>query len=431
MPAHGGLHDRARDHAQLATLESLARELGFVVWPAAQALARAEHVAASRPDALLVELNDAGDPRLMHALRARFDPTPRLLCAPEVNARTALALAQSLQIDLVLLPIDRDALAATLAHVRARASRELDRGRLAQEAIERAEVLFQGTSPQAQHLREQAARVASADRSTVLLRADPGTDLRALARWIHARSPRAAGPFVEVFAAELSSPNQARTLRELFARSAGGTLSLQGIDALDLTGQLALQEELMAQSVATQRSREGGPRAGVRLVASTSVALEPLVRERRFREDLHYRLNVLTLRVPGLGERRGDMAHLARAELERWSSASGAVARAFARDALDMLEAHAWRAGPEELFAVVGLAAMRAGGRTISASDLRSVLTAPLAPDAAHESSLRTCEEAMIRRVMLETCGNKSLAARILGIHRATLHTKLRALERR
>lgn len=301
-----------------------------------------------------------------------------------------------------------------------------------------------GRSPAVRTLRDQIERVATAPRTTVLVLGESGVGKERVARAIHARSARAAGPFVAVNCATLS---EELVEAELFGYEAGAFTGARsgghaglfevadgGTLLLDEIGELAppLQARLLRVLEERRVRRVGGTRdveVDVRVVACTNRDLAAEVETGRFREDLFYRLNVMCIRVPSLRERREDIVPLARHFLEE-------AARELARPELHLgggtlaaLEAHAWPGNVRELKNAVERAALLAEDGVLRACDLlpQAKCTSPAA--ARHEEddlSLRRMEEMLIRRALSLTGGNKSESARRLGVHRATLYHKLR-----
>jgi DNA-binding NtrC family response regulator len=312
-------------------------------------------------------------------------------------------------------------LALHARRVAARSAAELEQRRAAElRAAEDAWVLL-GPSAAARRLEEGLARVASTPRTTVLVRGQPGAPLDELARLVHARSTRAAGPLIELDAA--GAP--AERWDEVFG-CAGGSLIVREVTRLDAAGQAALVQHL--------EPRAGSGDGGLRLIATSSGDLSAEVEAGRLREDLAYRLNVLTLAVPALAERREDLAHLAAHLAARAARQLGRPPRrveAGLRAELarrpwpgDLLELSIYMTA-RELLGPTSLPLPAAPAGVSEAVPGPSFGTPESLPVA--DRSLRALEEALIRRVLEETGGNKLRAAEILGIHRTTLYHKLAA----
>lgn len=261
-------------------------------------------------------------------------------------------------------------------------------------------------------LRALAARAAASSTSGVLVLARPGAPALELAREVHALSTRASRPFVHVRCAhEPEDPSGA------LARAGEGALFLESVEWLSEAAQEALAREL-----ALQRERKGG----ARVIASVSAELARLTAEGRLREDLLYRLNGLFLELPPLRERPEHALELARETLARV-----APQVSLAPSAVRAILTHDWPGNEREVELALERAALLARDGTLEADALflrvrREAPEGPLFTTA--ERSLRAVEEALIRQVLAEHGGNRSAAARVLGIHRATLHLKLREL---
>jgi len=284
--------------------------------------------------------------------------------------------------------------------------------------------LLRGPSAVAARLASQIERVSSTPRTTVLLCGERGRELELSARAIHAASggKRASSPFVRLAGARL------RDLAGPFDQAEDGTLFLEEIADLGPAQQSELLELL--EERAGHEERVDGPR----LIASTAVDLEREVERGRFREDLFYRLNVLTIRVPPLRQRLEDLEVLCERLLESLRSTLGVAFRLDA-EALALLRSHGWPGGLLELESVLGCAAVAcAPGERIGAGHLHGFLEdrsrgdalVPQPPRPIAGRTLRDLEEAAIRQVLVEVGGNRSRAARTLGINRTTLYNKLR-----
>jgi DNA-binding NtrC family response regulator len=259
-----------------------------------------------------------------------------------------------------------------------------------------------------------------------------------VARLVHARSARRGGPLAELLAGSRPDVDEAEALGpggDRMQRAEGGTLAVHEVGRLGPLAQGALLRAL------DERSGEEGT-ADVRLVATTSLDLERLAQAGRFRDELLYRLNVLALAAPTLDERREDLAELARTLLEQVVG-PGRPAPRLGAPALEVLRGRSWpgglaqlrgtletalRAGPAA--AVLGPEPLDAGAATApsEASPASGDQTLAGAGVSVHlpDRTLRSAEEALIRRVLAETEGNKLRSAEILGIHRTTLYHKLR-----
>jgi NtrC-family two-component system response regulator AlgB len=281
--------------------------------------------------------------------------------------------------------------------------------------------------------------VAASD-ATVLLRGESGTGKGVLARAVHARSRRAAGPFVTVHCPSLSAEllesdlfghskgaftGAVRDTAGKVAAAAGGTLFLDEVGDLPLP----LQPKLLrlVQDRTYERVGEAAVRtADVRIVAATNRDLEGEVAAGRFREDLLYRLNVIEVTVPPLRDRRGDVPRLADHLLAQFAGRSYKRLAGFTPAAREAIERHRWPGNVRELRNAVERAVLLCKGEAVDAADLPPSVTAP--PPARKVAvgegvSIDTVEVEHIRRV-LATSLTLEDAARTLGIDPSTLYRK-------
>ncbi len=302
-------------------------------------------------------------------------------------------------------------------------------------------------SPAMQAVLKRVARFAVTDAPVAVL-GETGTGKEVVARTLHANGPRARRPFVAVNVAALPAElleselfghgkgaftGAAGARAGLFEEADGGTLFLDEIGEMPLP----LQAKLLRALAEGEVRRVGENRAfavDVRLVCATHRDLLELVRAGVFREDLYFRLKVLTLRVPPLRERPEDILPLARHLLAELRG----PARGFTPAAEAALLAYAWPGNVRELASAVQHGAALASGERVDAIDLPEELSEARAPRGAvvvaapalAPSPLRTLAEVErehIQRVLDAVGGSPSEAARVLGIGRNTLWRKLRA----
>ena len=285
-----------------------------------------------------------------------------------------------------------------------------------------------------------AGRVASTD-ANLLVTGESGAGKDALAVFVHAMSRRAMGPFVKIDCAALPSE---LLEAELFGYERGaftgatqakpGRLEAahKGTLVLDEIAHLSWDAQAKLLRVIERREFErlGGRRTvrvDARLLALTNVDLDDAVARRAFREDLFYRLNVVRIEVPPLRERREDVEPLAEKFLEAYASKHGRPARRLDAEALATLDAYDFPGNVRELANIVERAVIVAEGQAVGANDLpESVRTAVSArARQARRPTLAELEAEYIREVLEAARGNKSEAARVLGISRKNLYEKL------
>lgn len=301
---------------------------------------------------------------------------------------------------------------------------------------------FLGGSPLVRELETQARRMIAWD-SPILILGETGAGKGVLARWIHANSPRADEPFVNVNCAGLT-----RELleSELFGYERGaftgavtakqGLLEVghRGIVFLDEIGDmdLAIQPKLLKALEEKSFRRLGAVRdrqVDIRLIASTNLDLESMVHAKKFRDDLYYRVSTLSLRIPPLRERPEDVPVLAQAILDGICSRIGRPGIRLDDAALAELQTYAWPGNIRELANVLERAMIFQRGDFLRAGNLGlRGRTVAAAPESDELLSLREIERAHIERVLRRVGGNVAEAAVVLGVARRTLYDRLKTL---
>ena len=296
--------------------------------------------------------------------------------------------------------------------------------------------------PKLKHLLEIVPNIARSD-STVLLEGESGTGKGLFAKMIHNHSSRCDGPFVTINCGALPE-NLLES--ELFGYKAGaftgatkdkpGRISIAkgGTLFLDEVGDLPLQVQVKLLRLLQENVFEplGDLRtvdADVRIVAATNRGLGKLVDEGAFRTDLYYRINVIRIELPTLGERMSDIPLLVEHFLRRLSMTRGKQVKGISRDALDLLMTHGFPGNVRELENLLEHGFVLCSGPVIEAKDLPEWLfekTNSLSPGGA--SRFENLEASFIREVLARNEWSRMNAARELGIHKTTLHRKIRKL---
>jgi two-component system response regulator FlrC len=291
----------------------------------------------------------------------------------------------------------------------------------------------------------EMARAVAPTRATVLIQGESGTGKEVLARLLHQESDRAAGPFVAVNCAALP---EGLLESELFGHEKGAftgaimrklgkfELAQHGTLLLDEISEMHphLQAKLLRVLQENEIDRVGGRTpipVDVRVVATTNRDLTELMQKGEFREDLYYRLQVITFTLPPLRERPGDIPLLAQYFLERYSQLFGKGPLSFTATAVRALEAAAWPGNVRQLENAVARGVLLATSRYVHPRDIFGEVppaapgpeSRPLAP--ARPVTLREMEQSMIFQALKETSGNRTHAAKLLGISVRTLRNKL------
>ena len=286
-----------------------------------------------------------------------------------------------------------------------------------------------------------AERVAVTD-ANVLITGESGTGKDALASFVHAQSSRRDAPLVKIDCAALPSE---LLEAELFGYERGaftgatearpGRLEAahKGTLVLDEIAHLSVDAQAKLLRVIEEREFErlGGRRTvkvDARLIALTNVDLDDAVKRRAFREDLFYRLNVVRLHVPPLRERREDVESLAQSFLKTYAAKHGRAVNKIASEALVILKSYEFPGNVRELANTIERAIIVAQDSKIQASDLPEALRAAVLMQrgARRRRTLSELEMDYIRETLAATGGNKTEAARLLGISRKNLYEKLK-----
>jgi len=293
-----------------------------------------------------------------------------------------------------------------------------------------------GSSPRMIEIYKQISKVAPTD-ATVLIEGETGTGKDLIARMIHHNSRRANHPFVPVDCGSITPSlleselfgtlkgaytGADRDRMGVFEAANNGTVFLDEIGDIDFGFQLKLLRFLQEREIRPL----GSPRAkkvDVRVVAATHRDMQKMVDEQKFREDLWYRLNVVRISVPALCERSSDIPLLVHYFLVRYNGRYSLDTK-LTESGLKAMEEYSWPGNIRQLQHMMERLTILAPGGRIDAAAVRQSIEQMDSRDGASES-LADTETEQIRRVLAATNGNKSRAAKILGIERKTLYRKL------
>jgi len=296
-----------------------------------------------------------------------------------------------------------------------------------------------GESGAMQKVFSAIAKAASAS-ATVLILGESGTGKELLARAIHYNSSRASAPFVpvncgaipgELLESELfghikgAFTGASETRAGFFQTADGGTIFLDEISETSLSMQVKLLRVLQDREVCmvgSSRSR----RVDVRILASTNKDLSSLVKKGVFREDLFFRINVITIEIPPLRERGDDILLLTKYFTNKFAEELGKPTLRFTDNALQVLKNYHWPGNVRELENVIQRLVVMTDGDLIEVPDLPSLMRFSALRETGLHRTLAEVEAEYIRNVLVSVDGNKTRAAEILGIDRKTLREKLK-----
>jgi DNA-binding NtrC family response regulator len=385
------------------------------------------------------------DTAAMRGAAALMEYAPRLrliaLVEPGVTRSSELAtlVSKGLIHDFHSLPVCRDRLMFSIGHIAGLVALENSDLRAADvmAATDQGEAHIVGASSSLARVFQQIRKFAEVD-APVLVTGETGTGKELAARAIHDRSPFRKGPFVSINCAGLPTSIIESELfgyeRGAFTgaikqkvgrieAARGGTLFLDEIGDLPIEVQGHLLRFLQEKTI----ERLGGTKSitvDTRVIAATNVSLEEAIKDGRFREDLYYRLNVLTIDMPPLRERGDDIQLLATYFLRKFSSELKLPKLGFHDSALEKMQRYRWPGNVRELISTIRRAVVMGEGRWLMAPDITFSESAKAdrvaLPDLA--TARRTVEEKLMRDALRINSGNIKRAARELGVSRVTFY---------
>ena len=368
---------------------------------------------------------------------------PRLIAMASSPSMGLVLKAEQLGVlDLLALPPRREQVMRALAQVRSSAS-EIPVPLPPVEAHTVGPYALVGRSPAMLDVYKMVARVAPSS-ATVLIQGESGTGKEVVARAIHQNGPHASGPFVavncaaipenllesELFGHEKGSFTGAVTRKiGRFEQATRGTLFLDEIADMSLP----LQGKILRAVQEREIERVGGNETipvDVRLIAATNKDVRAAIAEGRFREDLYYRLAVVTITLPRLADRGDDFLHLTSYFAQEFGARYGREVRCVSDRAIEMLRHHRWVGNVRELRNVIERAVIVAQDDTLRSEQLPEELrggdTKGPTPSASGFATLSETEARYIALVLGHAAGQIGTAAEILGIHRNTLARKIK-----
>jgi two-component system response regulator AtoC len=438
---------------------TIAASLGFDCAEADSAEAALAYIESASPDIVLIDrhLPSMSGDELLRQIKSMLPRTEVAIITGHGSIESAVEAMRLGAYDYVVKPFGAGQLKLVLQRmkekVRLVAENEYLKDRLTtQQDIN----VIDGSSPRIQDVLRMVSRLKDT-RTPVLITGESGTGKELIARAIHFRGSLQKRPFVavdcgslvptliesELFGYEKGAFTGAnRTKQGLFQAANGGTLFLDEIGELPLEMQAKLLRALQEKEVRPVGSNGSVP-VDVRVIAATNRDLEAEYKEGKFRKDLYFRLNVVTIHIPALRERKSDLAVLVRAFLARFAPDENVQ---ISPAAMECLYRYDWPGNVRELENCVERAIALGNRRTIDVNDLPTAIRAvsawsepasviPIRPPAVEETpaaasdsptDLEALERETIERVFHDVNGDKHLAGKMLGISRATLYRKLK-----
>jgi DNA-binding NtrC family response regulator len=430
--------------SNLASLEKIFQREGLRVFTADGAKAALELVRRHRVQVVLTDLMMPGTSgvELLRALKEVSPDTEVVLMTAYGTVETAVQAMRDGAYDFVEKPLKRMTIVKSVRKAAERQSLVAENRSLRQELKLLTTREIVGQSAALRRVLDVATQAAPSS-ATVLILGESGTGKELIARYIHSKSGRAAGPFVavncaaipesileaELFGHERGAFTGAIARREgRFARARGGTLFLDEIGELSP----AVQVKILRVLQEGEYEPVGGHtvKADARIVAATNRDLVSEVEAGRFREDLYYRLNVIAVTAPALRGRREDIPLLVDHFLGVYCTKNGRQRLTVPSEVLRKLMDYSWPGNVRELENVIERAAVLCRAEVLTLSDLPDAVAnaMPRPPSEltfAIGTPLSEVEQRMIRDTLSHTSGDKSLAAQLLGISTRTIYRKL------
>ena len=441
--SHGTILVVDDERGILDQLEKILRDEGFGVTAAATGEDALKAVAGELFDLVLLDVALPGMDgiEVLRRMRAGGHTVPVVMISGHATAEQAVEALKVGAVDFLEKPLALERVLVTVGNALAHA-------RLEQRILterEEEEPLLTGVSPAVAELKRQVMLAAPTD-SRVLIMGPNGAGKEVVARLLHRHSLRASGPFVAVNCAAIPAElieselfghlkgaftGAVENKRGKFERADGGTLFLDEIGDMSLLTQAKVLRVLQESSF----TRLGGThevRVDVRVIAATNKNLEDEIAAGRFRQDLLFRLNVIPIRVPGLGERPQDVPLLFEEFMRRFARRMGVRPKRVDPAAMEILQAYGWPGNVREVRNLVERLLIMVPDASITPEvlDLRAGGSEP-EPGGAF-TTLRQArgrfERDYVKKVVESCGGNMSQAARVLGLERSHLYRKARAL---
>ena len=439
------------EHLIRWSVEQVLRRDGYGVVQAGTGADALRLAQAESPDLVLLDLQlpDADGLEILERLRAGDPDLPVIMITAHAGVESAVRAMKLGAHDYVIKPVNFEELTLTIRKALENRSLRREVARFQAEQREGARLAdLVGESRAIRDLAGLIGRIAQSDATTVLLEGESGTGKDLVARIIHFESARARAPFLalncvalpehllesELFGHEKGAFTDAKGLKKgLFEQSDGGTVYLDEIGDMKPD----LQAKLLRLIEEKSFRRVGGLRdfrVDVRIIAATNRDLVRALEAGEFRKDLYYRLKVFPLRLPPLRDRREDILPLAYHFITRFNAEMGREVREIHPEAQTCLTEYAWPGNVRELRNVLERALILASGPMLHVEHLPSEVGAPVPPPEkaapmalpVEGVRLEEVERDLVRQALEATGGNQVRAARLLGISRDALRTRMK-----
>lgn len=438
--------------AQKSLYEMLCRA-GYNVAIAGSEKEAASHLDKNACRVALIDINGSGGTSLLETIRAKAYPVEVIIVASYGNIEAAVDNIKKGAFDYLVKPVEDNRIINTIERALAKKPQVYSRSISAKRVGGKDELFYDlvGKSDKMKDVYSVIERISGTN-ATVLLRGESGTGKRMVAQAIHKADPkRRKKPFVEICCGALPREIIESELfghtkgaftgaisdrKGRFEVADGGTVLLDDIDSFSLDLQVKLLRVLQDKEF----ERVGDHKTikvDVHIIASTNQDLEKAVAEKRFREDLYYRLNVISLRLPALRERKEDLSLLINHFVDMYSKENHKNISGVSEDAFSTLTGYRWPGNIRELENIIERAVILDRDGVITKDDLPepilngsvAVKTEGDSPESILPASLKDAlqepEKVYILRILEEVGWNKKKAAVKLGVNRTTLYNKL------
>ena len=427
------------DNSVRISLKLLLKRNGYEVATAATPAEAISFVRGSRPDLVIMDMNytrtTTGEEglTLLKQIKVFHPDVPVILITAWGNIPLAVEGIRAGAFDFITKPWDNHTLLGRITTALSLAAKE-NPG--TESSFDRSAII--GRDPKLLSVLDTIERVASTN-APVLILGENGTGKELIAEAIHRNSNRRNGPLVKVNLGGLSQSlfesemfgyrkgafTGAVTDREgRFAAAEGGTIFLDEIGDLDINSQVKLLRVLQEHTyepLGDTRTR----RADVRVVCATNADLNDMLRKGTFREDLYYRINLITVTLPPLRERRDDIPLLVDHLLRKVCKAAGRELPTVTEDAMELLKDQPWPGNIRQLANIVERTLLVTPGDTLDARDFQAQGLSPEVHPDPNPGRLKSREKTEIENALTEAGGNLTRAAALLGVTRQTLYRRL------